>query len=758
LKVRVTIKWFLFLFVLPFGLVAQTTGSIQGKVYSDEGTLEFVNVVLKNTAYGTITNGNGTFRIDNIPTGNYKIKASFLGFQQTERNITVTAGKVSQADFKLSETDSRLDEVVVTGTLKEVSKANSPIPVEIFTPKLFRKNPTNNIFESLQMVNGVQPQINCNVCGTGDIHINGMEGAYTMVTIDGMPIVSSLSTVYGLMGIPNSMVQRIEVVKGPASTLYGSEAVAGVINIITKTPQAAPLFSADIFSTTQGEVNADISMKAKMGKANTLLGVNGFFFNHKLDVNHDNFTDVPLQKRYSIFNKWSFNRNDKKNTSVAVRWFHENRWGGEMQWTKAWRGTDSIYGESIYTKRVEVIGNYDLPVKENIKLQYSYNYHNQNSVYGTVIYNAVQHISFTQLLWNKKLGERNDLLVGVPFRYQYYDDNTPVTASETNSETKNKPDHIILPGIFVQDEIMLHEKFTTLVGLRYDHNSRHGNILSPRISFRYKINEQNTLRLSGGNGYRVVNLFTEDHAALTGSREVVIKENLKPERSWNVNLNYNRFITFKNGFIGLDASLFYTYFTNKITGDFITDAEKIIYSNLNGHAISRGGSLNADVSLANGFKFISGFTIADVYRIEKDSLNREVKMQQLHNSLFSATFSISYTIKKPGITFDLTGRVNGPMLLPVLKNDYRPDTSPWYGIINFQATKSFKFGLEIYAGVKNLLNFMPQNPLMRPFDPFDKTAADTVSNPEGYTFDTTYNYAPMQGIRGFFGVRYTIHK
>jgi len=742
------------LLLLPFMAVAQSTGSIQGKVYSDEGALEFVNVVLKNTGYGTITNSNGTFRIENIPAGNYKLMASFLGFQQTEKNITVSAGKISQADFKLTETDSRLDEVVVTGTLKEVSKSNSPIPVEIFTPKLFRKNPTNNIFESLQMVNGVQPQINCNVCGTGDIHINGMEGAYTMVTIDGMPIVSSLSTVYGLMGIPNSMVQRIEVVKGPASTLYGSEAVAGVINIITKTPSAAPLFSVDIFSTTQGEVNGDISMKAKLGKANTLLGVNGFFFNHKLNVNADNFTDLPLQKRYSIFNKWSFDRKDKKNTSLAVRWFHEDRWGGEMQWTKEFRGTDSIYGESVYTKRVEVIGNYDLPVKENIKLQYSYNYHNQNSVYGTVSYNAVQHIAFTQLLWNKKLGERNDVLVGVPFRYQYYDDNTPATASENNSETKNNPDHIILPGIFVQDEIMLHEKFTTLVGLRYDHNSRHGSILSPRISFRYKINEQNTLRLSGGNGYRVVNLFTEDHAALTGSREVVIKEDLKPERSWNVNLNYNRFITFKNGFIGLDVSLFYTYFTNKITGDFATDAEKIIYTNLNGHAISRGGSLNADVSLANGFKFISGFTIADVYRIEKDSLNREVKTQQLHNSLFSATFSVSYTIRKPGVSFDLTGRVNGPMLLPVLKNDYRPDTSPWYGILNFQATKSFKFGLEVYAGVKNMLNFMPQNPLMRPNDPFDKQANDPVSNPEGYTFDTTYNYAPLQGVRGFMGIRY----
>jgi outer membrane receptor for ferrienterochelin and colicins len=756
MKMRLTAAYLLILFPMSFGLAAQTTGSIQGKVYSDEGVLEFVNVVLKNTAYGTITNNNGTFRLENIPIGNYKILASYLGFQQLERNITVSAEKVLQIDIKLTDSDSRLDEVVVTGTMKEVSRSNSPIPVEIFTPKLFRKNPTNNIFESLQMVNGVQPQINCNVCGTGDIHINGMEGAYTMVTIDGMPIVSSLSTVYGLMGIPNSLVERIEIVKGPASTLYGSEAMAGVINIITKNPLKAPLFSVDYFSTTQGEMNLDVGVKTKIGKAHSLLGANVFWMGNKVDVNSDNFTDMPLQKRFSVFNKWSFDRKTGKQTTIAVRWFYENRWGGEMQWTPKWRGTDSIYGESIVTDRAEVIGNYDLPGRENIKMQYSYNYHHQNSVYGTVKYIATQHIAFAQLLWNKKIGERNDLLVGIPFRYQLFDDNTPATSVIENKITKNQPNHILLPGIFVQDEVMLHEKFTALLGARFDYNNRHGSIFSPRISFKYQPNSNNTIRLSGGNGYRVVNLFTEDHAALTGSREVVIKSNLKPERSWNVNLNYNRFITFKNGFLGIDANAFYTYFTNKIVGDFFTDNNKIVYDNLNGYAVSRGISVNADLSLVNGLKFISGFTIADVFQQIKDTTGQFIKTPQLQNSLFSATFTLSYNWQQPKLLFDLTGRINSPMHLPVQQYDFRSDTSPWYALLNFQVTKSFRFGLEIYGGVKNILNFIPQNPLMRPFDPFDKNANDAENNPYGYTFDTAYNYAPLQGARGFLGVRYIL--
>src|SRR5690606_7025256 len=151
-----------------------------------------------------------------------------------------------------------------------------------------------NIFEALQIVNGVRPQLNCNVCNTGDIHINGLEGPYTLVLIDGMPIVSGLSTVYGLSGIPNSLLERVEIVKGPASSLYGSEAVGGLINIITKSPAGAPRFSADINSTSWGETNTDFGFRANLGKSAVLVGVNYFNYSNPIDNNDDNFTDVTL--------------------------------------------------------------------------------------------------------------------------------------------------------------------------------------------------------------------------------------------------------------------------------------------------------------------------------------------------------------------------------------------------------------------------------------------------------------------------------
>ncbi len=725
------------------------TGSINGTVRHNGEPLEFINVVIANSGLGTTTDEKGKFNITNVPTGKQTIMISGVGYQTQQIQINISTGTPSKADVNLMEDISQLQEVVVTGTMKEVTKMDSPIPIEVYAPSFFKKNPTPNIFEALSLVNGVQPQVNCNVCNTGDIHINGLEGPYTMILIDGMPIVSSLSTVYGLAGIPNSLVKRMEIVKGPASTLYGSEAVGGVINIITKEPFSVPTFKADVFATSVGEYNIDVASGFKAGNASGLVGINYFNYDQLRDINDDNFTDVTLQKRISLFNKWSFNRKSGKNFSVAGRYVNENRWGGELQWNSSMRGSDQVYGESIYTNRVEFIGSYQFNTSSPLHLDYSYNYHHQDSYYGIVKFLASQQIGFTQIRWNKKAGN-HELLAGVPLRYVFYDDNTIGTSQASGI---NDPSITFLPGIFLQDDLRFSEKFSTLAGLRYDVHNVHGSIWTPRISFKFSPDKNNTLRFTTGSGYRVVNLFTEDHAALTGSRQVEILNDLKPEQSWNVNLNYARNILLKDGFINLDGSLFYTYFTNKIVGDFLTDPNKIIYDNLDGYAISKGITLNADVSLASGLKIISGVTLMDVYQIQQQN-EGDKKIPQLQAPRFSGTFTISQTIASAKMEIDLTGKINGPMHLPVVANDYRPSMSPWFGLINLQVTKSINSQLEIYGGVKNMLNFVPKDPFLRPFDPFDKYISE--NNPNGYTFDTSYNYAPIQGAKALIGLRWTI--
>lgn len=750
--------------ILSIGLSTMTmaqTGTVSGRINSESGPLELTNVGLLGTTYGSVSDSEGNYHITGVPYGEYTLVASMLGYETIKREITLSDSRSAlNINIEIKERAGQLDEVVVSGTLKEVSKLESPVPVEVYSKTFFKANPTPSIFESLQNVNGVRPQLNCNVCNTGDIHINGLEGPYTMVLIDGMPIVSGLSTVYGLTGIPQALIERVEIVKGPASTLYGSEAVGGLINIITKKPGSAPVSSLDIFATGWGEVNADVGLKYSPGnKVQGLLGINYFNYQNPIDNNNDNFTDLTLQDRISIFNKLSFTRKHNRTFSVAARYVYEDRWGGELDWTRDQRGGTDIYGESIYTSRWETFGVYQLPTTEKIDFQFSANGHIQDSFYGNTEYKADQYVGFGQFTWHKSTG-LHDMVMGAVYRYTYYDDNTPATFND--SDNKNNASETHLPGAFIQDEMTINGKNKVLLGMRYDYNSIHGSIVTPRLNYKWNSeNKKNILRVSVGNGYRVANVFTEDHAALTGARTVEFDGELSPETSWNGNINFvKKIYSKKNTYIGIDASVFYTYFTNRILPDYETDQNRIIYSNLDGNSISQGVSVNLDVSWESGLKALAGATIMDVTVEEEEN-----RVRQLLTESFQGVWSIGYTFNN-GLTVDYTGNVYGPMRLPLLgEMDDRPEHSPWFSIQNIQLSKRFGTQWELYGGIKNLLNFTPaSNSIARSFDPFDENVvfdADgqvvaTPENPNALTFDPSYVYASNQGIRGFFGVRFTV--
>ena len=726
---------------------------INGQVSDLKSGEKIIGATLTSNNSQTISDANGFFKI--AFHAEHSLIVSAVGYKND--TIKINNAK-SFIQVTLQPLANNLNDVVVSGTMRAIQRSESAIPVEVYSAKFFRKNPTAGVFEALSTLNGVQPQLNCNICNTGDIHINGMEGPYTMVLIDGMPIMSSLSRIYGFSGIPTSLIKRMEVVKGPASTLYGSDAVAGLINIITKDAYSAGKFSADISLTTLGEMNADLSTGIRTKKANGLLGIDLFNYWTKKDINHDNFTDVTQQRRISVFNKWDIERNNKLPFSISARYMAENRWGGELNWNKNYRGSDSIYGESIVTNRFELTGIYGLKGgKNDAVLDYSYSYHNQQSFYGTTAFNAVQHLGFAQLHGSLDL-KKHQLLWGVPLKYTWYDDNTVVT----QKDGLNKANKQVTIAGFLQDEWKLTDKLLVLTGMRYEYNNLHGDVLSPRLAIKWQPTTAQTFRLSTGNGYRIVNLFTEDHAALTGAREVVIAHDLTPEKSWNVNLNYTTQWMRDKAFYNLDASLFYTRFTNKIIADYDTDPTKIIYDNLDGYAISKGISVNMEMVIKKGPKLLAGFTYMNVFSKEPGDNGIVEKQQQLFAPKFSANYAAGYTFHKWNTTIDITGKVYGPERLPVVPNDFRAEYSPWFSIMNIQVTKKINNNWEIYTAVKNLLNFVPKDPILHPDDPFNKTGGKyfyinnnprTDTNPYGFTFDPSYSYAPMQKIKGMIGIR-----
>lgn len=727
---------------------------LPGRVISDAKPVPQASVYV-NARLAAVSDSSGYFSLQFNPGQPAVIRCEAAGFQ-TFRVQSSSLSAVDSLIIVLKPDIDQLEQVVVSATLKEVSRSSSPVAVEVFHAGFFKSNPTPNIFESLQLINGVRPQINCNVCNTGDIHINGMEGPYTAVLIDGMPIVSGLATVYGLFGIPQSLIERVEIVKGPASTLFGSEAVGGLINVITKQPEKAPLFSADAFSTSWLETNLDLGWKLRpWKKADAIIGVHGFHYQLPRDDNNDGFTDVTLQKRLAIFGRL----NMPKGLNLAGRLVTENRWGGQMTWKPEFRGGDSVYGEVIDTRRWELMGTYRFPWRENIRLMFSAAHHRQNSAYGLNIFNAVQFVGFAQLVGNRQY-RKHDFLYGLTTRYTLFDDNTPATATGDTLSRNNQPSRVLMPGFFLQNEWKPAERKALLTGIRMDWHPNHGFIFSPRVNFKLNsADRMRVLRIGAGNGFRVANVFTEDHAALTGARKLLFRETLRPENSWNLNLNGTwNFYTGRKRKIVLDATAFYTWFGNRIIPDYDTDPNLIIYDNLQGYSVSRGLSIQLEMGLKKRLNGRVGMTLLDVF-VEEHG----IRQRPYFTEKYSGTWTLTYQIPRLNLSIDYSGNLYGPMKLPLLgKLDERAPNSPVWSIQNIQLTGKINRSFECFGGVKNLLNFRPPaNSIARPFDPFDKNVQfdaegkvlPTADNPQALTFDPTYVFAPNQGIRFFAGIR-----
>ena len=648
-----------------------------------------------------------------------------------------------------------MKDVIITGTdptsdpVIETITPQSTEYVDVISKKEFDRSHAGNVFDALTNVTGVYCDIDQGMTNPVDININGLEGNYTMYMIDLVPAMNNLAGIFALSAFPVSMINEIEIEKGSNSMAFGSGAMAGAINIVTKDPASAPTLALEAQFNSKTESTLGLTAAFHLKRMHFLFSVAADNMNYRWDINHDNFMDIPLVNRVSVYNKWSFIRKEHRVAFIYARYLFEDRFTGQMNAQGRLLGSDQYYTQWLRTNQWQAGFQYQLPVDEHILLLGDYSEHYQQAWFDTSHYDGVLRNVYAQLKWDKVVRVHH-LTAGASYRLKYYIDNTGLSEQSLTGIAPN----VHTAGFFIQDMVPINDNNWLLYGVRFDYSNASGPIAAPRIAYswiaKHRKNVSDVIHLSVGTGYRVPNVLNEGFTAIETSRQVIVPEKLKTEYSVSLNLNYTRKQLFGAGAIKFDAEVFGIYLTNFVEPDYESDSAAVIYNNNNG-----GGSFGANAAFDWAFKFPLrlGFNCTYAFTFELDGDGDDIDIPT-HAPPFTANFYASYMLTKPQVNFDLTANLISPMLLATVPNDFRPSQSPWFSIVNIQVTKKFKKGFELFAGVKNLLNFVQRDPILRPFDPFNRAVA--INNPNHYFFDTTYAYSTIEGIKGFIGFRYTL--
>jgi len=722
---------------------AHAQAVLYGRVTDNAGEpIPSANLYVEETEQGIATQDDGTYRLSSLSAGTHTIVVSAVGFQAVEEQVTLEAGEEREWDVSLEPTVLRGEEVVVTSTMREMYVKDSPVKVQsVSSERLQRGSVTSNIMDVIGNVSGLSTQLNCGVCGTNAIRINGVEGPNTAVLIDGMPIQGALASVYGLNGISPSIIDRVEVIKGPQSTLYGTDALGGVVNIITKDPANTPTLSADVYGRSTQEFNADVAASAKGDRVKGFVSGNVLRMENFFDENGDNFADQVMRSRAALFGKGTVeNADGGKILSVAGKGYYEDRTGGLPGFSDDIRGSDEIYGESIYTTRGELLAEFRPPGVEQLRFKGATTYHDQDSFYGGTGYKATQTNSFLQSTWNQQLTDAVRLLGGGTLRYQTYDDDSPVTSGGAKKR--------FIPGVFAQAK-WLPGALTLLGGLRVDYHDESGFVSAPRLAAKYDASDRTTLRASVGTGFRFVNVFTEDHQSLTGTSEVVFADDLDPERSRSVTANLEHILPLGGNPMTLSLDGFYTRFTNKIEPAYEINnnaPNRVIYANNDSEATTRGFTAGLEQNFtAIPLSYDASFTFIDAF-IEDDEGTRALD----YSPDFLGNLGATYQLRDLGLELDYSANLVGPKRMPDLyvEGYGRDRESPTFSTHDLKLTKSFldvnspsSVGVDAYLSVENIFDTTQPTPLVG--DPYDAE--------EG--FETIYTWGPIVGRTFSLGVR-----
>ena len=773
-----------FLFITQL-VLAQEQTTITGVITDGTAPVPFANIIVEGTTNGVAADENGTFEITlSLEEATLVFKA--VGFKTQRKTIQPEDFKNKPLAVELQEDLLGLEEVVVSATRNRISKKEAPVIVKVLSPKLFKATQSISLADGLNYQPGVRVETNCQNCGFTQVRLNGLEGQYTQILVNSRPVFSALNGVYGLEQIPVSIIDRVEVVRSGGSALFGSNAIAGTVNVITKEPVNNSWEINSNLGLIDGKTaDRTLNMNTSIVSEDLSTGVTlyGMYRDRDaFDANGDGFSEITKLTNHSFGSKAFYRPNDNSRIGLDFTAIKEYRRGGDRielapQFTDI---TEELDHNTIFTG-----ADYELYNDErtnNLSVYASVQHTDRNSYYGGL---GGGRTAADSIAANNAFGNTKDLALVSGAKFSHTFKNKDVLTSGVEYQLNDTEDVILgynrvvdqqvnSFGLYSQYEWKPLKDFTTLLGARLDHISVDGyytiqntertsevseTVLSPRITLLYDITDELQFRGGYAQGFRAPQAFNEDlHISSVGGEQrfAILSDDLESEFSNAYTASLNLTKNFNKTQTSLLVEGFYTTLQNPFTlvstGASLPNGAILEESRNGSGAYVAGSNVELTVSPSQDLYFQAGITYQkSIYKEnqvlfesdgtvpgENDVIISEFTRAPNLYGFFNANWVISEAFK-----MDLAASYTGSMIAPHVASDsgfIALEETPQFIDVTPKVTYHFDlkdtFHIELSTGVQNVFNSYQ--------DDFDR----------GPLRDSDYIYGPNRPRTFFFGIRF----
>lgn len=530
--------------------------------------MPFYYVKVLDTKLATLTDASGHYVFRDLTPGDYTLEATFTGYKTAKLNVHVTKGHTVEANFTVSPDAFMLDQVVVTSSKSEVKRRESPALVNVLTGKLFDMVGACSLADGLNFQPGVRVENDCQNCGFTQVRINGLDGHYSQILMNSRPVFSALTGVYGLEQIPANMIDRVEVMRGGGSALFGSSAIGGTINIITKDPMTNSARVAHTVTSIgpSGSLDNNTTLNASVVTDNSKAGM--FIYGQSryrdgYDDNDDGFTEVAQLKTQTIGVRAFMRPDDMTRLTLEYHNTHEYRRGGDNLDSPAHMAMIAEQADHNIHAVEATLDIWPSNRRDHVSVFGAMQNTRRQSYYGSGMdpdaYGRTSDVVATSgAQWTHPVSHLlfmpSELVAGIEYSFNRLHD---VTLGY---------DHDILQKVHIYSGYIQNEwrdsRWGFLVGARIDkHSLIHDPVVSPRANIRYNPDENFNFRLSYSTGFRSPQAYDEDfHVAIVGGERVVtvLAPGLKEESSRSVSASADMYHRFGNVMTNLLVEGFYT--------------------------------------------------------------------------------------------------------------------------------------------------------------------------------------------------------